>query len=175
MSDHSISVIDKLMKNVVARLLYLREYAEGDDGLLEQIDAAIQESSTVSHKHEVEVAQLVNLVDELRGQRDMALDELEVAGVGMTNLERMVDDLVLSMEDLRAMARDPERQVAERMKYQMDLTSEQALTLIRILTGDLDVYLSHYTEGDLREYIEIALGEVEEARMELEEEGGAAE
>ncbi|MEQ9027531.1 MAG: hypothetical protein RLP44_02350 [Aggregatilineales bacterium] len=175
MSDHSISVIDKLMKNVVARLLYLREYAEGDDGLLEQIDAAIQESSTVSHKYEVEVARMVNLVDEVRGQRDMALDELEVAGVGMTNLERMVDDLAISLEDLRDKARDPEQVIASRIRWQTDLTPERARILLDVLTGDVDVYLSHYTLDDLMAQIDVVIEEVEEARIEMEADGGVAE
>lgn len=175
MSDHQIGVIDQLMKTVVARLLWLRECAEGNDELLEQIDAAIQESSIVSHNHEVEVARMVNLVDELRGQRDKALDEVTVLGVQSEQLARVVDDLALSIEDLRERARDPERIVANRVRWQMDLSQEQAETLLKILMGDLDVYLSHYTEGDLREYIEIALKEVEEARVELEAEGGSAE
>lgn len=144
--------------------------------LVDPEDKDVVRALTAIKKHYLKsVALAMATADEYRKQRDMALDELDVAGVGMSNLERMVDDLVLSIEDLRARASNPERQVAERIRYQMDLTSEQAETLLKILTGDLDVYLSHYTEGDLKEYIEIALGEVDEARYEMEEEGGAAE
>ena len=144
--------------------------------LVDPEDKDVVKALTAIKKHYLKsVALAIASADEYRKQRDSALDELEVAGVGMTNLERMVDDLIVSIEDLRARALHPERQVAERIKYQMDLTSEQAETLINILTGSLDVYLSHYTEGDLREYIEIALGEVDEARYELEEDGGMAE
>lgn len=176
MSDHSISVIDQLMKNVVARLLYLRECAEGDDVLLEQIDAAIQESSTVSHKHEIEVAHLVHLMEELRGQRDSALDDVEVYGVAVNNLERQVDDLIFSMEDLRDRARDPEVQVAAMMYLEMDFDNEaDARIAMEILTGRSGVYLSHYIKGDLREMLEVAIEEVKETQLEMEADGGVAE
>lgn len=175
MKDHSIGVVDQLMKTVVVRLLWLRECAEGDDVLLEQIDAAIEESSIVSHKHEVEVAGLVNLADELRGQRDAAIDELKQEYAFRQDLERDLDNLITSIEDLRQHAEHPEKLVARRIMWQMDLSEEEAETLVNILMGNLDVYLSHYTEGDLREYIEIALQEVKKAQLEMEEEGGAAD
>lgn len=175
MSDHSISVIDKLMKNVVARLLYLRECAEGDSALMEQIDAAIQESSTVSHKHEVEVAHLVNMVDEIRGQRDAALDELEKEYAFRDDLERGFDDLLTSIEDLRKHAEHPEVLVARHVQYELDLDYEDAVIAVELLTGRTDVYLSTYTRDDVREQLMNAIEEVKESRQELEEEGGAAE
>lgn len=114
--------------------------------------------------------------DEYLMQRDAALDEVELAGVALDSLTRQVDDLIFSMEDLRDRARDPERQVAEMMYTEMDFDNKaDAQIAAEILTGRIDVYLSHYIKGDLREALEIAIEEVKETRLEMEEEGGVAE
>lgn len=173
--SNQIEVIDQLMKTVVARLLWLRECAEGNDELLAQIDAAIEESSTVSQTHEIEVARLVTLVDEVRQQRDEKIGLLKQEYAFREDMERDLDNLLTSIDDLRKQAEHPEKILARRVLYQMDFTQEDAETALDIMTGNLDVYLSTYTMGDLREALEIAIQEIKETRLQMEEEGGVAE
>ena len=100
----------------------------------------------------------------------------------LTNLQAHFRELALSNDELmraldseRKNIRALEKSLARRIEIEMDMPLRDSQTVLDILTGDLDVYLSIYTKEDVMAVLREALDEIEQSRADMDADGGVAD